>query len=228
MRVDRDQAGDIELRHLPLICADTLMLVPELLESEDPDVRGRLFPDAYPDTAAEAEWRRFAGPELEHLFASRVEIVRKDLVTLRAESLRPPHELEDDAFVHVVIGFPRSTGRDGDDLADLGGDDSGGDGDDEDDDRSVDWSGVDGIVGGLPATYSLRIPAAHKAAWQSALTGASHALFVLNGLAPQDMELQPGMVGEDDKDLALLRIHLLGHVLAQMLEADGFRHDSTE
>src|SRR5690606_19790465 len=140
-------------------------------ESDDPAVRERLYPTCYSgDEEAEAQWRRFQVPELEHLFASRCEIVRKDLTGMA----------------------PDDTG--------------------EHSSRS-----------GGPA-FRLRIPSRHLPAWQSAINGASHAQFLLAGLRPEDMEREiwfgPGV--DPEREMALLRVRILGSVLALLLELEGY------
>jgi hypothetical protein len=77
---------------------ETLMGVPMLLESEDPRVRARLLPETCDDEEAEEHWRRHAVPELERLFLSRAQIVRRDLARMRTlpkgkrQLLLIPHE----------------------------------------------------------------------------------------------------------------------------------------
>lgn len=62
---------------------ETLRGVPMLLESTDPRVRNRLLPETYDEADAAAQWRRHSAPELERLFLSRAQLVRKDLAGLR-------------------------------------------------------------------------------------------------------------------------------------------------
>jgi len=62
---------------------ETLRGVPMLVESNDERVRRRLLPETYQDDDAEEEWRRHATPELERLFLSRAQIVRKDLANIQ-------------------------------------------------------------------------------------------------------------------------------------------------
>ena len=62
---------------------DTLKGVPMLLESTDERVRGRLLPETCTETDDEEQWQRHAVPELERLFASRAQVVRRDLAGLR-------------------------------------------------------------------------------------------------------------------------------------------------
>src|SRR5688572_21394454 len=64
-------------------CVDTLRGVPMLLESNDQRVRKRLLPDTYEDARDDANWRRHTAPELERLFLSRAQLVRRDLAGLR-------------------------------------------------------------------------------------------------------------------------------------------------
>ncbi len=65
---------------------ETLKGIPMLIESEDPRVRGRLLPDTCDDEADAAHWREHAVPELERLFLSRAQLVRRDLAGLRKMS----------------------------------------------------------------------------------------------------------------------------------------------
>ncbi len=62
---------------------ETLRGVPMLVESSDPRVRERLLPEAYDLADDEEQWREHATPELERLFMSRLQIVRKDLSGVR-------------------------------------------------------------------------------------------------------------------------------------------------
>lgn len=64
-------------------CMETLKGVPMLLESTDARVRQRLLPEVYDGDDDEAQWRRHAVPELERLFASRAQLVRRDLDGMR-------------------------------------------------------------------------------------------------------------------------------------------------
>lgn len=156
MQVEREVGGDLCCRGITALHADTLMHIPEWLESDDVRVRSRLLPAVYKDPEEEAQWRRFAVPELEHLFASRVEIVGKDLESLAQ----------------------------------------------------------DGAV-----TFSLRIPKDHTMAWLSSLNAARLALFELHDLDDEDMELEPAEIGDFDKELALVRIHIMAFMQELLLEA---------
>ena len=62
---------------------DTLKGVPMLIESADTRVRDRLLPETCDSADAEEQWRRHAVPELERLFLSRAQLVRRDLAGLR-------------------------------------------------------------------------------------------------------------------------------------------------
>ena len=62
---------------------ETLKGVPMLLESNDPRVRDRLLPETCEDAEDERQWRDHAVPELERLFQSRAQVVRRDLSTIR-------------------------------------------------------------------------------------------------------------------------------------------------
>ncbi len=161
IRIEQSPLGDLTLGGLPAVVVDTLHRIPELLTSEDEAIRGRLEPRTYEEDDEDAQWQRLVGPELRHLFASRAEIVREDLV-----SLRPDDEL--------------------------------GEG------------------------YRFDLPAPHRAAWLAALNGASHALYALHRLTPADVERDIGSLGDPERDLALLRIRLLGMLQAALLEMEGY------
>ncbi len=161
MRVERDRDGNTWLRDLTLLVADTAMRIPVLLESEDPRVRGRLLPEAYDDPEEERHWRRLGAPELERLFLSRAQLIRRDLETLA---------------------------RDG------------------------------------PQTFTLRIAVGHEAAWLSGLNGARLALFALHGLEASDMEREPETAGDTEKELALLRIHLMAYLQELLMSGEDEAH----
>lgn len=82
LRVSAD--GSMQVSGMPVLLADSLLRIPGLLRSDDPQVRQRLLPDVYGEDAQEQEWRKHAVPELEHLFLSRAEILQRDLATLGA------------------------------------------------------------------------------------------------------------------------------------------------
>lgn len=76
---------------------ETLRGVPMLIESADLRVRGRLLPETCDDEDDERHWRQHAVPELERLFLSRAQLVRRDLQTLKKlgktqSLLLVPHE----------------------------------------------------------------------------------------------------------------------------------------
>lgn len=156
MQIERDADGGLCFRGITALHADTLMHIPEWLDSDDARVRARLLPTVYEDPEEEEQWRRFGVPELEHLFASRAEIVGKDLESLAQ----------------------------------------------------------DGAV-----TFSLRIPKNHTTAWLSTLNAARLALFELHGLEDVDMERDPAEISDFDKELALVRIHIMAFMQELLLEA---------
>lgn len=67
------------------LCAITPELMADLrdmftwIESHDPAVRRRLEPDTFSDPEEERSWRQLMGGELNHLVASRREVVERDL-----------------------------------------------------------------------------------------------------------------------------------------------------
>lgn len=66
-------------------------------------------------------------------------------------------------------------------------------------------------------TFSLTIPAAHRAAFEAALNGAVQSLYGSSGLSPAELAREPGELGDLERDIALLRIRwltaFLGHLL---------------
>lgn len=64
-------------------CAATLEGVPLLLESSDPRVTERIYPETCVLAEDEQHWRDHAVPELERLFASRCQLVRRDLAAMK-------------------------------------------------------------------------------------------------------------------------------------------------
>lgn len=70
-------------RGLPPLFAETLFRLPDILRADDPAVRERLFPNAYDEGEGAEDWRRYAAPELEHLYLGRVELVEQDLTSLQ-------------------------------------------------------------------------------------------------------------------------------------------------
>lgn len=81
MYIERLDDG-VHLRELPVWVVDTLLCLPEWIESDDPAVKKRLLPKAYEDDEEDRQWREALGSSLEHLVASRTDIVRKDLQNL--------------------------------------------------------------------------------------------------------------------------------------------------
>ena len=155
MHLEIDSQGNFCFRALSSVCAESLLQIPQLLRSQDPRVRSRLLPETFSDPEEEEQWRRFGADHLEHLFASRIELIEKDLRSLR-----------------------------------------------DDGDHS----------------FRLPIRALHRAAWLSGLNAARLTLFILFGLEAADMEKEPGLIGDHEKDLALLRIHLLAYMQELILE----------
>lgn len=86
---------------LPTVAVETLKGVPMLLESTDTRVRDRLLPETCDDPEDEEHWRRHAVPELERLFLSRAQLVRRDLGGLR--------KLGHDGSSALLIPFPHTS-----------------------------------------------------------------------------------------------------------------------
>lgn len=67
-------------------------------------------------------------------------------------------------------------------------------------------------------TYRLAIPAAHIAAWEAALLGASHALYARHDLSPADVHGEVEDVGDSERNLALIGIEYQSRVLWMLLK----------
>ncbi|MCA8957973.1 MAG: hypothetical protein KDC87_18000 [Planctomycetes bacterium] len=90
-------ADGVWLYEMPAFVADTLLSLPDWVESDDPEVRKRLLPDAYADPEEDRAWRAALGSSLEHLFATRTAIVRGDLKNLRVHAEGEGWEADEDA-----------------------------------------------------------------------------------------------------------------------------------
>ena len=156
MRVERDDSGNLWLRGVTPLCADTLVRLPGWLIEDDPAVRQRLLPCVYEDAAEQEQWQRLGAAELERLFLSRAEILRRDLETLEADG---------------------------------------------------------------PMTYQLRIKKGHERAWLSSLNGGRLVLFTTHKLTAADMETDPDEMYSAEKELALVRIHVMAWMQELMLRS---------
>ena len=156
MRSERDEGGRIRLAGLDLVVADTILRIPRLLRCEDPEVRERLFPPACDDEEEERQWRRLAGTELEHLYLSQGEVVRKDLANLTQAG---------------------------------------------------------------EGEFALPLPEEHRAAWLAALNAARLTLYILHDLRPGDMEAGDIAEVEPEKEMALVRIHIMAYLQELLIQA---------
>jgi hypothetical protein len=97
MHIEREDEG-VWLQEMPMWVVDTLLCLPEWIESDNPDVRARLLPKAYEDEQEDKEWREALGSSLEHLVAKRTEIVRGDLQSLEivTPDFEPTGDIEED------------------------------------------------------------------------------------------------------------------------------------
>lgn len=151
------QDGTRWLRQLTPLCVDTLQRMFEWIESDDPRVKKRIYPDTFSDPDEEVAWRKLMQSDLEHLVLSRREILAKDLARLR---------------------------NDGEGL------------------------------------YRVPISKGHDAAWLSTMNAARLALFELHGLTSADMDVDVEDLADEDRQLALFRIHLLGFMQSLLLEGN--------
>lgn len=80
---------------------------------------------------------------------------------------------------------------------------------------------LESLVQDGPVTYTLRIPKAHTNAWLSSLNAARLALFELHELEDRDLERDPAELGSFEKELALVRIHVMALMQELLIEAEG-------
>lgn len=67
--------------------------------------------------------------------------------------------------------------------------------------------------------FRLSIPEQHRMAWMAGLNAARLMLGVNHGIDAEDMEAEIDTDEPTDKELALLKIHLLGHLQGLIVEA---------
>jgi hypothetical protein len=134
---------------------ETLRGVPMLIESSDTRVRDRLLPETCEVEEDEEHWRQHAVPELERLFMSRAQLVRRDLDGLR--------KMPDDT-------------------------------------NSV-----------------LLVPDEHVNAWLAALNAARLALYALNDMTAEHLDVDGFATALPKQQEAILRIEMMAEMQAVML-----------
>lgn len=72
------------------------------------------------------------------------------------------------------------------------------------------------------ARGSLRIPEKHRPAWLAALNGASHSLYHAHDLRPDELRDGFEEIPDPTRRLVVIRVQLLGYLVALMLEAEGY------
>jgi hypothetical protein len=95
LRVERDEAGNVDLRYIPAALAFAIRELPTLLADEFPESASRIRQDPYAglgedEAESSEEWARHGHPELRHLFDSAREIVVRDIDGMRFDRLIPP------------------------------------------------------------------------------------------------------------------------------------------
>ena len=178
---------DTWIRCMPVWVVDTLIRLPEWLETDAPNVKERLLPKAYADEAAEREWRRHITPELEYLFQSRTQILRKDLAELEID---PPDGSAEELDAEEV------------DAEEVDAE--------EVDDEEVELVQGDGI------TFTLKIPGKHLSAWVTGLQAGTHAVFLVEDLNDQDIGKDPRHEADPHKQLAMMRVLIMQELLSML------------
>ena len=68
----------------------------------------------------------------------------------------------------------------------------------------------------------MRIPGPHLSAWISTLQAGTHAIFILEGLTPEDVDhdfdQDVDSTLEPDKQVALIRLSILQEILVRLLD----------
>jgi len=134
---------------------ETLKGVPMLIESSDARVRERLLPETCEIEEDEEHWRDHAVPELERLFLSRAQVVRRDLAGLR---------------------------------------------------KMVD--GTNSV---------LLVPHEHVNAWLAALNAARLALYALNDMTAEHLDVDGFATATPKQQEAILRIEMMAEMQAVLL-----------
>jgi hypothetical protein len=68
--------------------------------------------------------------------------------------------------------------------------------------------------------FRLDIPSNHRAAWMAGLNAARLALGVLHEVGAEDMEEELDLEDPTDRQLGLLKIHLLGYLQGLIVDAE--------
>lgn len=68
-----------------------------------------------------------------------------------------------------------------------------------------------------PGLWRWPVSKGHEHAWLSSLNAARLALFELHGLGPEDMDVEPEDIDDDERQLALVRIHVMGFIQELLL-----------
>ena len=232
----RDDDGNRWIGGVPPIGAEALVSIPKALTSDDPEVRRRLMPEAYMDPEEQATWERFSVPELKNLFAGRLELVEDDLGTLRRladvrrEMLAGEESAEADpegAAGHggdpveegsgggvPEDGVPEDGVLEGDDLAEAA--DTAGAATDPSGPGDLDGEQLEALF--RRESWIFRIGKGRESAWLSTLNAARHALFLLHGLAEDDMERPLHEFPDPATRSAVLQIDFLGRLQMVLIE----------
>lgn len=81
MKLVRQEDGQLLVSGISKRCAEALRQLPEWLRGEN-ESASTLRLRVYRDEQDEREWRRHGVPEIEHLFATRSQLLLRDLATL--------------------------------------------------------------------------------------------------------------------------------------------------
>jgi len=91
----KEPEGHVTLHNLPAFYIQCLLILPEILDRREEDIREALFPNAFQQAPELREdWEKYARPDLLHLFGDRVEIIREDLKNFGINPLTLSFNLE--------------------------------------------------------------------------------------------------------------------------------------
>lgn len=188
----------------------TLDIVRDLPDEADPEgnekAHGRLYQDPTGGITADPEinqeWKEYIQPDLEHLFLTAVQTVRRDLESLQEVQL---------------IAYTDDTNNTDlmaeDDPAEIASDS-----------QNTQEKPEDKEDEEHPTYHAVKIPRTHFDAWLSCMNQARLVIFEKNGFSEEDME-EDLMVAdpENPRDMALVKLRFYAGLQEMLI--DTLRHE---
>ena len=69
-----------------------------------------------------------------------------------------------------------------------------------------------------PLVNNVFLPAAHVSAWVSTLQAGTHALFILEGLSPEDLDGELDLTADPEKQISMMRLSILQEILVRLID----------